>query len=448
MNNVIVAERDQMMLMPPSIRDWLPQDHLAVFVADIVDQLDLSRIEQQYRGSGKASFSPAILLSLLFYGYSTRVFGSRRIEQATYDSVAFRFLSGDTHPDHDTICTFRRRFLKDLKKLFAQILLIAREMGCAKIGTVAIDGTKVQANASKHKAMSWKYARRLEKQLRREIDMLLRQAEEADTKEAEKELDIPEEIGRREQRLAKIAEAKLAIQQRAAERHEEAKRKHEERKRRRKEAAERTGRRVGGKGPKPPKQSGPEDGDQHNFTDSDSRIMKSHGAFQQSYNAQAAVDVEDMLIVGTCLTNNASDAGSLIPTIDAVTENADAPGCVLADAGYFSEDNVKGCEDRNIDAYIAVGREKHNVPLGKRRKKNPPASMSPSRKMMWRKLRSEIGREFYRVRKSTVEPAFGIIKEIMGFRRFLLRGREKAAGEWDLVCLAYDIRRLHQLKVA
>ena len=235
MDNMINAERDQMMLMPPSIREWLPDDHLAVFIGDIVDGLDLTIIEQEYRGSGKKAYSPRILLSLLFYGYSTGLFSSRKIETATYDSVAFRYLSGDTHPDHDTIAYFRQRFLPQLKELFVQILLIAREMGVLKVGTVAIDGTKIKANASKHKAMSWKYACRLEKQLQREIAQLLRKAEETDTKEKNLELDIPEEIRFRKQRLDKIAKAKKAIEERAEERHKKAVELWTERKRKRQE---------------------------------------------------------------------------------------------------------------------------------------------------------------------------------------------------------------------
>ena len=447
MTNIITAERDQMMLMPPSIREWLPEGHLAMFVGDIVDQLDLRNIEQQYRGSGKSAYSPALLLSLLFYGYATGVFGSRKIEAATYDSIAFRYLSGDTHPDHDTIAAFRRRFLEELKGLFVQILMIAREMGCAKVGTVSIDGTKVQANASKHKAMSWAYANRLEKQLRKEIGELLRKAEKADQSEADAELDIPHEIALRGKRLEKIEEAKRALKERAAQRHEEAKRLYEERKRRREEKAQ-AGDRGQGKPPTPPAQTGPEPGDQHNFTDGESRIMKSHGAFEQCYNGQVAVDVEDMLIVGTSLTNNASDAGSLLPTLDDVTNNVESPGCVLADSGYYSEGNLNGCESRNVEAYLAVGRDKHNAPLKARHRKRPPQSMSPARKLMWHRLRSEIGKELYRVRKSTAEPAIGIIKEAMGFRRFLLRGITKAAGEWNLTCLAYNVRRLHQIRLA
>lgn len=448
MHHMITAEREQVLLMPPTIAEWLPEKHLACFVADIVDQLDLSELTNQYRGSGKAAFSPALLVSLLFYGYATGTFSSRKIEAATYDSVAFRYLSGNTHPDHDTIATFRRRFITYLKPLFVQILLIAREMGCAKVGTVAIDGTKVHANASKHKAMSWKYACRLEKQLKREIEELLRKAEQADAAEGEEDVDIPAEIARRQKRLSRIAEAKQAIEQRAQQRHDEAVRLVEQRKKQRAERQGRSSQDHGKASSKPPKAQEPEDGDQHNFTDSDSRIMKTHGGFDQCYNAQAAVDVEDMLIVGTGLTNNGSDAGTLAATLDAVAANGAIPGSVLADAGYFSESNVEECESRNIEAYIATGRDKHNQGSRERSRKHPPRSWSPPRKMMWRRLHDQLGREMYRFRKMTVEPVFGIIKEAMGFRRFMLRGIDKVDGEWDLVTSAYNIRRLWQISMA
>jgi transposase len=451
MHNVITAERDQVMLLAPSINEWLPEDHLAVFVADVVERLDLTRLEEQYRGSGKASYSPSLLLGLLFYGYATGVFSSRKIEVATYDSVAFRYLAGNTHPDHDTIAAFRRRFIKQLKALFVQILLLAKEMGFAKLGTVAIDGTKVKANASKHKAMSWKYAQRLEKQLKEEIKRLLHQAEAADRQDEKEDVDIPEEIRIREKRLAKIEEAKRAIEERARQRHEQIMGQYRERLRRREQQRERTGRSPGGKAPQPPDFSGPEEKEQHNFTDADSRIMKSNGGFEQCFNAQAAVDVEDMLIVGTSLSNNAADSPSLRDTLESIEVNTnDRPGAAVADAGYMSEENVSDCAERGIDPYFAVGRDKHNMPLQQRlgSKARTPKGLSRARKDMWKKVHHEFGKEIYRIRKSTVEPVFGIIKEVMGFRRFMLRGMEKVTGEWDLVCLAYDIRRLYSIKPA
>jgi transposase len=451
MVNFVTAERDQMILLPPSIREWLPEKHLAVFVADVVDRLDLSALQQEYRGAGKQPFAPSLLVSLLFYGYATGVFSSRRIETATYDSVAFRYLSGDTHPDHDTIATFRRRFIEELEALFAQIVLIAREMGFAKVGTVSIDGTKIKANASKHKAMSWEYACKLEKKLRREVAALLRKAEQADKHEDNEAVDIPEELRIRQTRLARIEQAKEALKERARQRQEHARQQQEARRRKQEGAQQRHARKMARKASKAAQQSTPEPKDQHNFTDGESRIMKSHGAFEQCYNAQAAVDVEDMLIVGATLTNNAADAGSLLPTLDAVEKTTgEKPGAVIADAGYFSEDNMTGSEQRDIDAYIATGRERHNVPLAHRlRGESPkPKFSSPLRRIMWEKLRTEIGRELYRVRKCISEPVYGIMKNVMGFRRFMLRGKRKVRGEWFLACSAYDIRRLHALNMA
>ena len=437
MVDMITPERDQMMLLPPCIQDWLPEDHLARFVAEVVDQLDLSSLVQQYRGTGKRAYAPSLMVSLLFYGYSTGVFSSRQIETATHDSVAFRYLAGNEHPDHDTICAFRRRFLEELKPLFVQILQIAREMGFAKLGTVAIDGTKVNANASKHKAVSWKRAQQMEKRLRREIAHLMRMAEEADSSEQDSEMDIPEEIRLRTNRLAKLQEAKRAIEEQARLRQQQ------------KDDAR--GDKGGASDKRRKRKPRPRDKDQHNFTDSDSRIMldKKNG-FQQSYNVQAAVDAEDMLIVGTSLSNNASDAQQLEPTLDSVAQlNDDTPGSVIADAGYFSEDNVNLCESRNIDSYIALGRQKHNKSLRQRmRGTTRPRGLSPVKQTMWDRLNSELGKELYRVRKSTIEPVLGIIKEVIGFRQFMLRGTAKTRGEWDLVCIAYDLKRLHRLAAA
>lgn len=445
---MINAQRDQMMMMPPSIREWLPEDHLAVFIGDIVEGLDLSELDRQYQAGGKTAYSPSLLLSLLFYGYSTGTFSSRKIEKATYDSVAFRYLSGDTHPDHDTLANFRRRFSPQLKFLFAKILLIAREMGVLKVGTIAIDGTKIKANASKHKAVSWQYACRLEKKLLREIESLLFQGEKADRDPSGTELDIPEEIRFRKQRLKKIAQAKEALKERAAERHAQAERLWQERKRKREERQEKGGQKPRGKSAHAPKAEGPKDKDQYNFTDPESRIMKSRGGFEQCQNAQAAVDVDSLLVVGTSLTNNGGDSQSLLPTLDDAENNmGEKPQNVLADGGYFSEDNVSGCESRNVEAYIAVGREKHNQSLKGRSRKNPPRRMSPLRGKMWKRVKTGLGKALYRKRMFTVEPVFGIIKQVMGFRQFSMRGIAKVTGEWDLVCLAYDLRRLHQLKM-
>lgn len=275
-------DRDTAYLLPPSLQDWLPEKHLARFVVDMVERLDLRELERCYGGGGKQPYHPALLLALLFYGYATGVFSSRKLEQASYDSVAFRFITGDTHPDHDTIASFRKRFLPQLEGLFVQLLVLAKVTGLFRLGNVSLDGTKIKANASKHKAMSWGYANRLEEQLRREVRELLKQAKRADAEE-EPELDIPDELARREDRLAAIERAKVEIERRAQARFEAEQAECEEKLKRRKEREEQTGKKACGRAPKPP-EAGPKDTDQVNFTDGESRIMPSHENFVQAYN--------------------------------------------------------------------------------------------------------------------------------------------------------------------
>jgi len=275
--------RDTPYLLPSSLQDWLPENHLARFVVDIVERLDLGEIEARYGGGGKAPYHPAILLSLLFCGYATGTFSSRKLEQATYDPVAFRFITADSHPDHDTIATFRRRFLKELEGLFVQILVVAKALGLFKMGNVSLDGTKIKANASKSKAMSWDYANKLEEQLRREVELLLKKVEQTDAEE-EPELDIPEELRRREDRLAAIAKAKEEIERRVRERFEKEQAEYEEKVKQRQKQEEDTEKKARGRKPKPP-QEGPQKKDQVNFTDEESRIMPSSAGFVQAYNA-------------------------------------------------------------------------------------------------------------------------------------------------------------------
>jgi len=306
--------RDTPYLLPPSIQDWLPEQHLARFIVDIVDQLDLSQLESCYGGGGKPPYHPALLLAMMFYGYATGVFSSRKLEQASYDSVAFRFITADSHPDHDTIATFRKRFLPELKDLFVQILVLARVMGLFQLGKVSLDGTKVKANASKHKAMSWGYANKLEEQLRREVQELLRRAEQADA-EDEMELDIPDELVRREDRLVAIARAKEEIERRARERYEAEQAEYEEKLKRRQEKEAKTGKKARGRSPKPPVE-GPRDTDQVNFTDGESRIMPSSEGFVQAYNAQAAVDIDSHLIVENHITQQPNDKQQIEPALE------------------------------------------------------------------------------------------------------------------------------------
>lgn len=442
------------MLMPPRISDWLPDNHLAKFVIEIVDVLDISAIEEQYAPRGGTPYCPRMLLSLLFYGYATGVFSSRKLEKATYDSVAFRYITCDQHPDHDTINEFRRRFLNELQPLFTQILLMARELGMLKVGSVAIDGTKVKANANKHKAVSYKRAGEIEKQLEEEIAELLSKAEEADLEPVHDDgLNLPGEIARREQRLIKIKEAKAVIGGRARERYEQEKAEYERRIAERERKAKETGHKPRGKAPKPPEE-GPGEKDQYNFTDPESRLMKENGAFKQGYNAQAAVDTNSMLIIGQRVTDHTNDKQEFIPTLEAVPEEVGKPEVGMADAGYYSENNIKECQEREVDPYIATGRVSHHKPLEERlaqlqgiEPEAPPQDATPKERMV-HKLRTNKGRAIYRLRKMTVEPVFGIIKEVLGFRHFSLRGMVKVSGEWTLVCISYNLKRLFSLKGA
>jgi transposase len=444
------CDRRIQFLLPPSVDDWVPEDHLARFVVDIVHELDLSAIENSYAGRGSDAYAPKMMTALLFYAYATGVFSSRKIEQATYDSVAFRYIAVNTHPDHDTIASFRRRFLKELKSLFAQILMIAHRMRVLKLGSVSLDGTKVNANASKHHALSWDYARKLEKQLKGEIEELLQRAEDTDQQDIPEGMTIPEELARRETRLQAIAEAKAQIEQRAAERFAQEQKEHEKKMAARKAKEKETGKKPRGPSPKPPN-PGPKGKDQVNLTDRDSRIMPAHkGGFEQSYNAQATVDTESMLIVEHHLSQQSNDKKEIIPAIENLSRLPNDLGKVdtlLADTGYFSEANVVQCEANGILPYIAVERQPHNLPL-KERFTEPEPLRSPSDPVteMRHRLKTMAGKAIYAKRKSTVETVFGIIKAAMRFRQFLLRGLDRVAGEWNLVCIAYNLKRLYALR--
>jgi len=446
----IQCDRDTLYLMPPSVQDWLPENHLARFVVDIVSQLDLWPLVSAYAGRGSDAYPPGTLLALLFYGYATGVFSSRKLETATYDSVAFRFITANTHPDHDTIATFRKRFLEELKPLFAQILTIAHTMGVCKLGKISLDGTKVKANASKHKALSWGHACKLEKQIHAEVEALLRQAEQADEKELTEAMSIPDELARREQRLESIARAKAEIQQRASERYAKEKEAYDQKMAERKVKEQASGKKPRGRKPKSPS-PGPQKTDQVNLTDEDSRIMPiSGGGFEQTYNAQAGVDMDSMFIVENHVTQQPNDKQEIKPALANLAALPDTLGKVnalAADTGYFSENNVKHCEQEHIKPYIATERNKHNQSLNKRfyQPQQPlPENADPVTTMKHR-LKTLEGKKLYAKRKSTVETVFGIIKAVIGFRQFLLRGLESVSGEWDLVCIAYNLKRLHVL---
>ncbi len=449
-NKFIPTNRDQQYLFPPAIQDWLPERHLARFIVDIVSQLDLRPLAETYAGKGIKAYHPEILISLLFYGYATGVFSSRKIEKATYDSVAFRFISANTHPDHDTISSFRKRFLEQLKPLFVQILMLAREMGLLKLGRVSLDGTKIKANASKHHALSWEHACKLEQQLQDEVKELLRLAEQADAEEIPAEMDIPEELCRRKDRLKAIAQAKVIIEERAAQRYAQEQKEYEEKIAKRQAKTNDTGKKPRGPGPKPPT-PGPRNKDQVNLTDEESRIMPSSDkGFVQAYNGQATVDVDTMLIVESHITQAPNDKQEITPTLAFLNELPEELGkidTILADAGYYSDDNAASCEKSGMEPYIPPNRDKHNQPLAARFIDSPPVQedAAPIDKMR-QKLKTLEGRRVYAQRKSTVEPVFGILKQVLGFRQFFLRGLKSVSGEWTLVSIAWNMKRMFALK--
>ncbi len=442
------SNRNQPFLLPPSIQDWLAQDHLARYIVDIVEQLDLSKIIDQYNSKGKEAYNPRVMLSLLFYGYATGVFSSRKIERATYDSVAFRYISANTHPDHDTIAHFRKRFLKELSELFVQILNIAQEMGVLKVGKVSLDGTKIKASASKHKALSYAHADKLQKQLEAEVEALLTKAQSADDSEDNDGMNIPDEIARRKDKLAVIKAAKEKIEQRAKERYERELQEYNEKMKKREAKEKLTKKKIAGKVPQAPTDKEPKPKDQINLTDEESRIMPvSGGGYMQAYNAQASLEHDSRLIVHQHLTQNANDKREIAPALQWFEKNPSLkPSSLLADAGYFSDDNVNLCEDKEITPYISFGKEQHNQPLEERftQEEELPEDATNMEKMKHR-LQTKEGKKIYALRKSMIEPTFGIIKHVMGFRQFMLRGFEKSKGEWNLMCIAYNLKRLHTI---
>lgn len=433
-----------------SIRDVLPPDHLARFIVDIVTQLDLSHIYQQYSDEGAPPYAPEILLGLVFYGYATGVFSTRKIEKATHESVPFRFIASNMHPDHDTIANFRKKFLAEIQTLFVQILLIAQEMGRLQLGNISLDGSKFRAAASKSKAVSYKRLLTIEKRLQEQVAELFALAEAADGGVIPEGMNIDDEIDRREQRLAQLAEAKAVLEARAQARYEAEQAEYEEKMRRRKAKAVKKGKKPPGRSPKPPT-PGPRDKDQYNFTDPESRIMKNpnNDGFDQHYNAQMAVDQESYLILASTLSNHPNDKQEALPTVDAIPPELGHPEAATLDNGYWSEDNVNGFLARGIEPYIATGREPHyrSWQAYFEQQPQPPAEDAPPLEKMAHKLRTKIGRAIYRLRKCTVEPVMGIIKEVLGFRQFSLRGLEAVTGEWVLLCLAFNLKRLHTLKL-
>jgi transposase len=449
MSNFRSIDRQTGFLLPPSVDEWLPEKHLARFVVEVIDGLDLRVMRGSYRGSGSASYPPSLLLGILVYGYATGVFSSRKLERASYDSVAFRFIAANQHPDHDTIAAFRRRFLQEIEGLFVQVLAVAREMGVLKMGTVALDGTKIHANASRHSALSYEHAGRIEAQLKAEVAELLAKAEAADRADLPDGLSIPDELARRKERLAKLAEARATIEARARERFEREQAEHEAKLAARDAKAEATGKKPRGKPPQPPVE-GPRPTDQVNLTDEDSRIMPvAGGGFEPCYNAQAVVAAGSLLVVAADVVQAPNDKRQLAPMLNklaALPADLGQPETLLADTGYFSAANVEACQAAGIAPLIAPGREGHHPSLDERFAAAPPAPENPTPvEAMAHRLKTPEGKKLYAQRKHTPEPVFGIIKSVLGFRQFLLRGLDHVRGEWNLVTMAWNLKRMFVL---
>ena len=418
-------EPDQLFLLPPSLREWLPEGHLAYFVSDLVDDLDLSEIEAVYEDEerGQPPYHPRMMVKVLIYAYCSGVFASRRIEKRLFEDVAFGVLAAGNRPDFRTLSDFRKIHRKAVEGVFEQVLRLALKAGAIKLGRVAIDGSKVKANASKHKAMSYGRMKEKERELREEIRRLLSEADRQDEaqdrrygKDATGE-ELPEELRRRESRLERIGQAKRALEEEARKKAQEA-----------------------GK-----EETKPEDKQQYNFTDPQSRIMKGSDGFVQGYNCQIAVEENFQLIVGQAVTQEANDKKQLEPMVEAIEEQAgQKPEAILADSGYGSEENFKYLRRRHIDGYVATERQKD----GERRlvcKRGPLPKGANAVERMKRKLQTQVGRRIYAMRKAIVEPVFGQIKQVRGFRQFLVRGLEKVQMEWALVCLTHNILKLHRI---
>jgi transposase len=452
----VTVDYDTPLILPPNLRDWVPANHLAHFILDAVEEMDLRQVRVNERGTGSEQYPPRMLLALMLYCYATGVFSSRRMEQATYDSVPVRMICGDTHPDHDTICTFRAQNQALVQETFVRVLELAQALNFLQVGhiTVAVDGTKVLANASKHSAISYEHAGKSIEQLELEVKELLAKAQQADSTPLEEGLSIPQEVQRRQERKVKLAAARAEIEARAKARAAAEMAQYQAK------LAERAGQEDQGQKPRGPAPKQPDErpgaSDQYNFTDPQSRIMKAGNGqhFEQSYNAQAAVEVESRLIVGQRVSQAPNDKQELAPTVAAIAAPVRSVASVLSDSGFYSEAAVRQVEQTSqgqptgTTVYAALEKKDHHRTVGDLEHKPqpvaPPAEASISEVMNYR-LKTAEGKAKYKLRQQTVEPVFGIIKSVLGFRQFLLRGVRKVGLEWELVCLAYNLKRLHLL---
>ena len=445
-------DRATPMLLPPDWRDWVAEDDLVHFVINAVERLPLSTFHVNHKGCGDAQYPPHMMLALLLYSYANGLFSSRRIERATYRDLAVRFLCANRHPDHDSICAFRRQNLDAIAAAFVDVLELARELQLLKLGTVSLDGTHIKASASKDQNVTYQRAQELRTQLRQDVQQLLEQAENADQK-SEDPQKLPQEIARREKLLAKMDTACVALEARAQARAEVERAEYE------KKLAAREQRAGSAKGPVPqPPRATPEPDEQINLTDAESNLMRKskREGYTQSYNAQAVVEAEGtQLIVGARVSASASDAGQLEKDLASIPEILDRPTRALADCGFADRETFErlGRARPALELYVSVHRE--DAHAERRYDFRPPDKINPPKKLvdpvlvaMADKLKSAEGKAIYRKRASTVEPVFGIIKSVLGFRQFLLRGLKKVSGEWNLVCLAWNLKRLHVLQRA
>ncbi len=448
------VDRNTPMLLPPDLRDWVDEDDLVHFVLEAVDRLPLSEFKFNQRGTGDAQFPPHMMLSLLIYSYANGIFSSRKIERATYRDVAVRYLTGNTHPDHDTICKFRRENLAAVSKSFVEVLELASELKLLKLGKISLDGTHIKASASIDQNVTYERACEIREQLRLDVKELMAQAEAADENDEDAQ-KLPKEIARREKLAAKMDRATEELKERARKRDEKAQGEYEEKLAERSRKEKERGRKLGGRPPQAPK-SGPENSnEQVNLNDPDARIMRKNkrSGFTESYNAQAAVDAEgSQLIVGQHVSQSASDSTELENGVASVPEELGRPEAVIADAGYVDADAIERVEeDHSVEVYCSVHREDAHSERRydyrpKKQTDRPTKTVTDPRLLeMKAKLQTEEGKAIYRLRNHTVETAFGIIKEVLGFRGFMLRGLEKVTGEWELVCLSYNLKRLHRL---
>ena len=448
MSKFVDCERDQGFLLPPDLRDWIPEDDLAHFVIEAVERVDMSAFKVNHRGTGSAQYHPRMMLALLIYSYANGIFSSRRIERATYRDIGVRFVAANVHPDHDTIATFRRENFAAVGENFLQVLLLAKELKLLKVGLVSVDGSKIKASASKHRSVRYDRAGELVAQLELEIADLMARAEAADGSGEEDPQALPREIARRQALRDRLDAARGRLEAQAKARAEAERSDYEAK------VAARDKRKGRSKGRhiKPPEETpGPDE--QSNLSDPDSRLMrksKKH-EYRQAYNAQAVVDAEgSQLILGKRISQCASDRNELVADIAAIPAVLGQPERVLADSGYANGDEVESLSEAGIEALVATGAEGHRRTHDFRPAKAQAPPKEPKAawlKAMAAKLESEEGRALYKLRQQTVEPVFGIIKAVLGFTEFSLRGRDKVAGEWDLVALAYNCKRLHKLKL-